>query len=664
MMLLKKIMLVLTLFFIAHIGIASGQDIQNIPESNGDKGIFYLGEVVVEGKAETITKVATVDSVNKEKIELTTSLNVSDALNTAPGVTISVGTKNEKNINIRGFSQRYISVFYDGVPISIPNDGYVDTGKLPSNNISKISVTKGISSVLYGPNTMGGVVNIVSKKPEKALEGDYKIMCSESHLWNVNVNLGSMMHDKFYLTVNGGYLTSDGFVLPHDFDATVNENGHTRDNSDVDQKSGSFKIGFLPTQGHEYALGVNFVDSEWGIPPHTTDYNPRYWRFTDWKKTTYYLIGDSEITEKLLLKTRFFRDEYYNVLDSYDDTNYTTQGARSSWHSTYDDHSDGFSAVIRTDYLKKNTISFSFHFKEDIHKEQDAYNDAWERYETDTYSYGIEDDIKLTKNISTVLGASYDIYDPRYANGETLRDKEYAFNPQAGISWDVYEDMTLHFSVGRKTRFPTMLELYSGLLGRNLPNHNLKEEKAVNYEVGIDKYLPGNTNIGFTLFYSDIKDMIVNKLVAVKTNQYQNIGEARYRGLEFSFKSGYFKQHNAELHYTFLEAEDRSPDRVSDHLEERPKHKLYVSDLFELNDWLSFFAKLEWNSKRYYEDSDTSQWLTLSGFTTVDAKAIGKVTKFLNIEAGAKNIFDKEYEFTSGYPREGRAFFVQLQGKF
>ncbi|RLC26409.1 MAG: hypothetical protein DRH21_02240 [Deltaproteobacteria bacterium] len=472
------------------------------------------------------------------------------------------------------------------------------------------------------------------------------------------------MVDKFYVTINGGCLDSEGFGLPEGFDSTVNEDGGKRENSAIDQKSGSFKIGFLPTQGHEYAFGVNFVDSEWGFPPHATDDSPRYWRFTDWEKTTYYLIGDTGITDKLLLKTRFFRDEYYNVLDSYDDTTYTTQDEKSSWHSTYDDYSNGISAVIRTDYLKKNTISFSFHFKEDIHKEQDDYASTWERYETDTYSYGIEDDIKLAESISVLLGASYDIHDPRYANGGALRDDEHAFNPQAGISWDAAEDLALHFSVGRKTRFPTLNELYSGLLGRNLPNPGLKEEKAVNYELGIDKYLPENTNVGFTLFYSDIDDLIVKKQIASKTDQYQNIGEARYKGLEFSFKSGYFRQHNAELHYTFLEVEDRSSDRTSDHLEDRPKHKLYISDLFKIYDWLSFFAKLEWNSKRYYEDYDTSQWMTLDSFTTVDAKAIGKITKFLNIEAGAKNIFDKEYEFASGYPRRGRTFFVQLQGKF
>jgi iron complex outermembrane receptor protein len=90
-------------------------------------------------------------------------------------------------------------------------------------------------------------------------------MCGENHLWNTDVNLGSRI-DKIYLTLNAGKLTSDGFVLPHDFDTTVNENGHTRENSDVDQKSGAFKVGFMPSEGHEYAFGINFVNSEWGLP--------------------------------------------------------------------------------------------------------------------------------------------------------------------------------------------------------------------------------------------------------------------------------------------------------------------------------------------------------------------------------------------------------------
>jgi outer membrane cobalamin receptor len=128
--------------------------------------VFNLGEVVVEGEAETVTQVATVDTISKKKIKETTSQNVADALTTAPGVTLTIGRRNERTFNIRGFNQRYIPVFLDGIPISIPFDGYVDAGKIPTSGISKITVSKGISSVLYGFNTMGGVVNIVTRKPQ------------------------------------------------------------------------------------------------------------------------------------------------------------------------------------------------------------------------------------------------------------------------------------------------------------------------------------------------------------------------------------------------------------------------------------------------------------------------------------------------------------------
>jgi len=49
-------------------------------------------------------------------------------LNSVPGGSVSVGVKNEKRFTIRGFSQRYVPVFFGGIPIYVPFDGYVDTG--------------------------------------------------------------------------------------------------------------------------------------------------------------------------------------------------------------------------------------------------------------------------------------------------------------------------------------------------------------------------------------------------------------------------------------------------------------------------------------------------------------------------------------------------------
>ncbi|OEU82830.1 MAG: hypothetical protein BA865_09435 [Desulfobacterales bacterium S5133MH4] len=631
----------------------------------GAGGVFSLGEVIVRGKADAISEIATVETIDEERIDLTNSENVSDALDTLPGVFLTVGTKNEKNFTVRGFGQRYVPIFYDGIPISVPNDGYIDAGKLPTANIAQITLTKGNSSVLYGPNAMGGVINIVSKKPEKTLEGDFAVGFSEVKTMDYKAYIGSNL-DKFYFTANGSFLDSDGFRLSSDFTPGKNQGDGTRENSDINQKSGGAKIGFTPVCGHEYALGINTVNSEWGLPPDVYTDRPRFWKFTDWKKTTYYLIGDSEITDQLWTKIRLYRDTYKNVLDSYDDDTYTTQARRYAFHSTYDDYSNGGSLTVQTTYLPRNTTSFSFHYKEDVHKEQDDYNEAWERYESEIFSFGIEDSFEILENLSLVFGASYDIQKPKYANGGELRDDDDTFNPQAGLHWTCLEDLGLHMSVGKKTRFPTLLELYSGLLGKNIPNPLLEPEDAVNYEIGAEKPLPGNSSACLNLFCSDVRNLIVKKEVSPRTDQdqYQNIGKAQFKGLEVIFKSGFFENNIFELHYTYLDAKNRSPDRTSDHLEENPEHKIYVSDLYELTDWLSFFGKLQWNSKRWYEDGDSGEWDTLNGFTTVNLKAIATLAKGITLEAGLRNLFDEDYSLSSGYPREGRTFFAVLRGSF
>ena len=263
-----------------------------------------------------------------------------------------------------------------------------------------------------------------------------------------------------------------------------------------------------------------------------------------------------------------------------------------------------------------------------------------------------------------MVGTSYDIQSPKYANGGELRDDDDTFNPQAGLYWTSTEDLGLHMSVGKKTRFPTLLELYSGLFGRNIPNPSLKAEDAVNYEIGAEKPLAANSSVRLNLFCSDVKSLIVKKEMAPRIYQYQNIGKAQFRGLEASFKSGFFENNIFELHYTYLEARDRSPERTSDHLEEGSEHKIYVSDLYETTDRLSFFAKMQWNSKRWYQDWDTGEWNTLNGFITVDLKAIATLAKGITLEAGVTNLFDENYSLSPGYPREGRAFFSMLRSSF
>ena len=150
-------------------------------------------------------------------------------------------------------------------------------------------------------------------------------------------------------------------------------------------------------------------------------------------KTTYYLIGDSKITDHLSAKTRLYYDTYYNVLDAYDNANFTTQNLGRAFHSTFDDYATGGS-LVRSEqtYIPRNILSFAFHYKEDVHQEQDNPNLPWERYEGKLFSYGLEDNIKITESLGLCLGGNYDVQKTKYNNGGTLRDDDDAFNGSWG----------------------------------------------------------------------------------------------------------------------------------------------------------------------------------------------------------------------------------------
>ncbi len=634
-----------------------------------EPGVFHLGEVVVTGAGELVTQITTVETVDRERMDLTNSKDVSQALETLPGVSISKGSRNEAYINVRGFNQRYVPIFYDGIPLYIPNDGYTDPSQLSTGNIALVTLTKGAASTLYGPNTMGGVINIITMKPQQPLTGSYNTEVDENGV-SGSLNLGSKL-DRFYVMLGAAGLSSDGFKMSDDFEPIRSplgfrgyfENGGKRDNSDMQSISGNFKVGFMPADGHEYAFGIQHVTSERGLPPniYPTE-SQRFWRFSEWEKTTYYFIGDSKITDGLTANTRLYYDTYYNVLDAYDDATYTTQIRPSSFQSIYDDYTPGGSLVLRTTYIPRNTLSFAFHYKNDVHQEQDNRNRPWERYEAETFSYGLEDNFAITENFGLVVGGSYDVQKPKDANGGPLRDDDDAFNLLGGLVYTFSDATKVHGSVASKTRFPTLKELYSSYLGTAVPNPNLLKEEAVNYEVGVERPLPWKSYGGLTLFYSDVENLITRTTVG-GADSYRNVGKARYQGFEFSLRTEALPNNILEAHYTYLDAEDRSENRTSDHLRESPQHQFYLSDLFKVNDVISLFGKLQYNTGQW-DQKRNLEWVRLGGYWLADVKIMAELYKSLIGELGVRNLLDYNYETAYGFPREGRTFFIALRGVF
>ena len=120
----------------------------------------------------------------------TNANTVADAAHSLPGVSLSRPTRNEEMVNLRGFHSRQLGIDVDGLPLDVPYDGYVDLGRFTTFDLAEINVAKAGASLLYGPNALGGAVNLVTCKPRKSFEADVRLGFANASERKADFNLG------------------------------------------------------------------------------------------------------------------------------------------------------------------------------------------------------------------------------------------------------------------------------------------------------------------------------------------------------------------------------------------------------------------------------------------------------------------------------------------
>ena len=195
-------------------------------------------------------------------------------------------------VYVRGFDPRQVPVFLDGIPQYVPYDGYVDFGRFTTFDLAEIHVAKGAASLLYGPNTLGGAINLISRKPSAPLEGDLRIGAGSGGERKAAANLG-MRKGDWYLQAGWSWLDADSFPLPGDFvdyKAKPTDTGDSRENADRNDRRASIKIGYAPSERSEFALGYVKQEGEKGNPVYTgrASSGIRYWRWPWWDKESLY----------------------------------------------------------------------------------------------------------------------------------------------------------------------------------------------------------------------------------------------------------------------------------------------------------------------------------------------------------------------------------------
>lgn len=454
---------------------------------------FSLGEILVTAPKSNILS-GTTTSLPQEDMRTFNKETVARALNMLPGVTTTEGgPRNEQMINMRGFDLRQVPVFVDGIPVYVSYDGYVDLGRFNTFDLAAIEVSKSFSSVLYGPNALGGAINLISRKPVREFEGDmtaglYMNKGLGNNGFHTDLNAGGN-HGTWYWQASTSYLNKDQYQLSGASQPTKFENGGNRENSYNRDKKINLKFGWTPSAGDEYT--VNYINQQGvkGTPVYAgtdtaTTNSAKFWQWPYWDKESLYLISRTGIGDDSYLKVRAYYDTFKNSIQNFTNGTYTTLSAFPFYQSWYDDYSYGASAEFGTKPISGNTLKLAAHIKDDIHREHNQGNPV-QHFKDQTTSFGIEDTQHMGEKFDLVTGISRDarntIQAQNYLAGQIVdfnKDSTAAWNPQIGLFYHASSTDEIHATVSHKSRFPTIKDRYSYRLGTAIPNASLQTEKS------------------------------------------------------------------------------------------------------------------------------------------------------------------------------------------
>lgn len=375
--------------------------------------VFTLGQIEVIG--ENSTDLST-SRIEQSDLQRNNQIRVSDVAKSTPGIFLErSGGRNEYNLLVRGFNARRVPVFIDGIPVYVPYDGNMDIGRFTTFDLSRIDISKGASSVLYGANTLGGAVNLITQKPTKELEGAIGYGFSHGKSGNTGTNqtyfnLGTKQ-ELFYVQLSGSFLEKQGAQLSHHYQQInpKGDDGGRAENSIQRDKKLSLKMAFTPNKSDEYALVLSTQKGNKQSPLYSgKDGSGRYWRWPIWDKDSMYFLSHTEFdAHNLYLNTKVFYDSFKNDLRSFDDETFTKQTKKYAFNSFYRDYSYGAGFDLGGNLTTKDSLKFSAIVKYDVHRAHNN-NDPVEVDKDRTYSFGLENAYAFTDQTKLVTGVSYD----------------------------------------------------------------------------------------------------------------------------------------------------------------------------------------------------------------------------------------------------------------
>ena len=510
---------------------------------------YNLNEISIEADKELKTKI--IIDIDAKELQEADALNLSDVGRLIPSVKVQTNSRGETLYYIRGGGERQITLLFDGVPLNIPWDNRIDLSLIPTDVIESINITKGIPSVTYGANSISGVVEINSLSlQDKPASGKFAFKVGENNSQSyTGFYLGKINPFSFLTAVQ--YSRRDGFSLPGSYKST----SRIRSNSYSKSLNIFGKIGYYKNPKLKLNLTLSYNDAEKGVPPEENVVKPRFWQYPLWQRFVLNFNGEiyptKDVTSKIIFS--FSGTSLKSQINQFKDISYTTIDDIEKGKDVTYNGSIVYSSLITDNAMLKLSLSgyttthneniLSQNYKENIYRQNVLSSNSELEYFLDKTTF--------------VIGAAYDISATPRTGNKPSKDAITDYGINLGVVHSFNKKQSANFSFGRKTRFPTLRETFSGALGRFVPNPNLKAESAVTTEGGFRfQFDKGDADI--SLFYTNLTNGIVRTTLPGRQFKRINKDQIRTYGIETITRYKFSKKLKASLNFTFLNSKAKN----------------------------------------------------------------------------------------------------------
>lgn len=611
-------------------------------------------------------------------------LSIDDVLAAEPGIDVNRSSlfSISPDVVLRGTGGSQPGrtlVLLDGVPVNKGDTGEFNWNRINSRDLQRIEVVRGPASALHGSSAMGGVINLLTKRPQPGLDAHVNVWGGQLHTRSVDVSLSggtALAHDRFLgFYIFGNVLKSDGYIAdPEEYRTPYTVKRFLSENSQTAK--------LLYSDGpHTISLLYQRYDDERGEGEKIRADRGKFREFDTHFVTLQYRAA--------LNRWRWEAKGYYQ-LEHYARLEERLRRDRYERFDALSDRTDfGLLSSVHYDAQRWGQLSFGVDVRQSRVDGGDIYRTSPDTVANQgrltSMSGFLQNTVSLIQHkLNLTAGMRWDqvrfdqglihstIPPWNVYNGELDSYTWNALSPKVGLNLRISEKSRLYASVGRAFRAAILDDLSrSGWMsaGPKIANPLLNPETLTNVEIGLEQryrnariQLTGYRAVGHDfLYYVDTDQFIFNGRFQLK--QRQNVARVHMQGIEASLQVPLGKRLDFSIGWTYntsvIDDFPERPELVGNMLTYTPQQKAKVALTFQsfVDGWITW----EGFSTQFRDDLNTT---SISAYDLLHIDLSKQLGRFVRLGITARNVLDTRYALNEFTVNPGRLVMASIRYEY